>query len=352
MRRLPVLAFTALVLVVPAPPATAATETVATLDRPAPVSAYAGRVLWSRYDATADRYRLVTRFAGQVSEVPVAPRAVPFDADLGPDARGATVAVYSRCRTDPPDYDGPATALYGKGKGCDLYRFDFATGRESAITSANARDASEFWPTIWKGTLAFARTYDAKPDYPYIYTRPVSGRANSTRMPGGPRRVCTRDRRTGATSCSDDRLSRPTALELYGRRLGFGWTYAGRSEGLANEIRLDTIGGGHARLAIAGSGGLTQTDVDWPAFSGGAMFWSLQCFGDPGGCPGRYGLFRHRIATGATERAPGPKSVLAHERDGATTYVLSDATSAGFCAGDPPVPGGTCDLTASQPAFG
>jgi hypothetical protein len=82
------------------------------------------------------------------------------------------------------------------------------------------------------------------------------------------------------------------------------------------------------------------------------MFWSLQCFGDPGGCPGRYGLFRHRIATGETERAPGPQSVLAHERDGATTYVLSDATSAGFCAGDPPVPGGTCDLTASQPAFG
>jgi len=50
-------------------------------------------------------------------------------------------------------------------------------------------------------------------------------------------------------------------------------------------------------------------------------------------------------------RARAP-AVLAHERDGATTYLLSDRTAVGFCSGDPPVPGGTCDLTASQPAFG
>ena len=55
-------------------------------------------------------------------------------------------------------------------------------------------------------------------------------------------------------SCTDERVSRPYALDLYGKRLAFGWTYAGRSEGLDTEIRLDTLGGGHARIAYQRGG--------------------------------------------------------------------------------------------------
>ena len=44
---------------------------------------------------------LTQRFNGVTSRVPVRPRSVPFDADLGPDVNGETVAAYSRCAREP-----------------------------------------------------------------------------------------------------------------------------------------------------------------------------------------------------------------------------------------------------------
>jgi hypothetical protein len=327
-------------LVIAAP---AAAQDVATLDRSTPIAAYGGRLLWSAYDSATQTYGLVTRVADVTSAVPVARRTVPFDADLGPGPTGSTVAVYSRCTTEVTPSGSFGPSLYGKGRGCDLYLLDFASGRETKITSANAPDASEFWPTIWKGTLAFARTYDDKRDLPYIYTRPLIGNARSTRQPGGPR--------SGCAKC-DDRLSRPVALDLYGKRLAFAWQYIGTGEGFDTDIRMDTIGGGHVRVAHQSGGGLTQVEPAWPAFEAGRLYWAVGCFGDPGGCPGRYGLRRYRISTGATERATGPPSVLSHDRDRGTTWILDDTQPGTSCLGDPSVPGGTCTLTGSQPAFG
>jgi hypothetical protein len=275
--------------------------------------------------------------------VPVARRKVPFDADLGPGPTGSTVAVYSRCTTEVTPTGSFGSSLYGRGRGCDLYLFDFASGQETRIASANAPDASEFWPTIWKGTLAFARTYDNKRDFPYIYTRPLSGSARSTRRPGGPR--------SGCAKC-DDRLSRPVALDLYGKRLAFAWQYIGTGEGLDSDIRMDTIGGGHVRVAHQPGGGLTQVEAGWPGFEAGRLYWAVGCFGDPGGCPGRYGLRRYRISTGDVARAPGPASVISHDRDQGTTWILGDAQPGTVCIGDPGIPGGTCTLSGSEPAFG
>ena len=317
-------------------------QDVAKLDRSSPIAAYGGRLLWSAFDPATQTYGLVTRVGGVTSGVPVARRKVPFDADLGPGPSGSVVAVYSRCRTEVPVGSGGAS-LYGKGRGCDLYLFDFATNRETRLTSANAPDASEFWPTIWRGTLAFARTYDNKRDFPYLYTRPLTGSGKSTRQPGGPR--------SGCAKC-DDRLSRPIALDLYGRRLAFAWQYVGTGEGLDTDIRMDTIGGGHVRVSHQPGGGLTQVQPGWPAFENGRLYWSIECFGDESGCPGRYGLRRYRIATGEVERAPGPRSVLSHDRDQSTTWTLVDAQPGVDCMGDPPVPGGTCTLSGSQPVFG
>jgi hypothetical protein len=327
-------------LVVCAP---AGAQSVATLDRSTPIAAYGGRLLWSSFDAATQSYGLVTRASGVTTAVPVARRSVPFDADLGPAPGGGVVAVYSRCATEVTPSGSFGPSLYGKGRGCDLYLFDFASGRETRLASASAPDASEFWPTIWKGTLGFARTYDDKRDYPYLYTRPLTGSARSTRQPGGPR--------SGCAKC-DDRLSRPIALDLYGRRLAFAWQYVGTGEGLDTDIRMDTIGGGHVRVAHQGGGGLTQVEPGWPAFQSGRLYWSIGCFGDPGGCPGRFGLRRYQIFTGAIERAAGPASVLSHDRGQGTTWLLEDAQPGTVCMGDPEVPGGTCTLNGSQPAFG
>jgi hypothetical protein len=323
--------------------APAAAQDVVKLDRSTPIAAYGGRLLWSAFDPATQTYGLFTSAGGVTSPVPVARRSVPFDADLGPGPSGGVVAVYSRCATEVAPSGSFGPSLYGKGRGCDLYLFDFATGHETKLVNASAPDASEFWPTIWKRTLAFARTYDDKRDFPYIYTRPLSGSAKSTRMPGGPR--------SGCAKC-DDRLSRPIALDLYGKRLAFAWQYVGTGEGLDTDIRVDTIGGGHVRVAHQNGGGLTQVEPGWPAFESGRLYWSIACFGDPGGCPGRFGLRRYRISTGGVESAPGPASVLSHDRDQGTTWILDDAQPGAVCMGDPPVAGGTCTFTGSQPVFG
>ncbi|HEU4977352.1 MAG TPA: hypothetical protein VFT42_00505 [Solirubrobacteraceae bacterium] len=329
-------------------PAAARAETgdIAKLDRNTPIAAYGGRLLWSAYVDATKQYVLTTRANGITSVVPVAPRSVPFDADLGPDAQGHVVAVYSRCTREITPSGSFAPSLYNRGKGCDLYEYDFTTARETKLAGANAPAASEFWPTIWKGTLAFGRTYDRKPDYPYIYTRPVTGAARSARQPGGARNQCSRGQ------CSNPTLSRPEDLDLYGRRLGFTWRYSGVGEGLSTDIRMDTIGGGHTRVAHQGGGGLTQVELGWPAFEAGRLEFSRGCFGDPGGCPGRFGLSSYRISTRQTQTAPtGTEAILSHDRDGGVTYLLIDTQPGTDCMGDPAVPGGTCVLRGVQPAF-
>jgi hypothetical protein len=309
---------------------------LARLERPSPVAAYGGRVAWSTYDAAHKDYVLTTRVGGVTSAVPVPPRSAPFDVDLGPRADGAVAATYSRCRVEAP----PAE----RAVGCDVYLYDFSTGVETRVVDASAPDANESWPTLWRGTLAFARDYDAKPGLGYVYTRSLSSGRPSTRLAGGPRSRCEH--------CHPTPASHAVQLDLYGPRLGFTWIYLDNAEGLDTEIRLDTLGGGHQRVAHQRGGGLTEVQLGWPAFAAGRLYWSISCMGDPGGCPGRYGLRRLRYATGEITQAPGPRASLSHERDGGQTYLLTDAQPGSDCLGDPAVQGGTCTLAASTPAFG
>jgi len=352
MKPLAAACLAAVAVLVPAAAAHAQSQPIATLDRATPVAAYNGRLAWSVLDRASGNFALVTRAGGVTQAVPVGPRRVPFDVDLGPGPDGGTVAVYSRCDRDPPVGAGFGVTLYNRGVGCDIFLFDFATGAERRLANASSPTATEFFPTIWRNTLAFGRTYDNKRAFPYIYTRPVNGTATSTRQPGGARNACLRNRNTGRTSCSPETVSRPIALELWGRRLAFAWTFSGLREGLDTEIRLDTIGGGHTLVAHQSGGGLTQVQLGWPAFQDGRVYWSAACFGDPGGCPGRFGLRRYRITTRETDTAPGPAPTLAHERDAGTTYLLTDAAPGTDCLGDPEVAGGTCALQSLQPAFG
>jgi hypothetical protein len=328
MRRL--IGFTLALAAIGAAPAHAADE--AKLDRSSPIAAYGGRLAWSAYDSATKQYALVTKFQGVVTPVPIATRPVPFDVDLGPSASGSTVAAYSRCRVDAP----PAN----RAQGCDVYTFDFGTGKETRVVDASAPDANESWPSVWRTRIAFARDYDNKPGLGYIYTRTLSGGKPSTRMPGGQRSVCDR--------CNPLPGSKATQLDLYGTRLAFTWTYLAGGEGLDSDIRLDTIGGGHTRVAHQNGGGLTQVQLGWPAFDAGSLYYAISCFGDPGGCPGRYGLRKYRYSTGELTSMPGPQDPLSHERASSLTYLETDSQDGSECMGDPAVPGGTCTIT-SQP---
>ncbi len=328
--------------------APAAAQDIARLDRPTPIAAHAGWLAWSTRGPD-DLFRLTLRSpAGLITFPAVAPRSTTFDVDLGPTAEGL-VATYSRCRVE---VSGPGAFLpvdYDEGSGCDAYLLDVATGVERKLSGLSTNQADETWPTVWRDKVAFVRSYDRKPDLPYLYVRPLAG-GRSERQPGGTRKVCSRDGRR--LVCTDERVSRPYALELYGRRLAFGWTYAGRSEGLDTEIRLDTLGDGHSRIALQRGGGLTGRALNWPAFEAGRVYMSRACYGDTGGCVNQPELRRYRITTRTTDGADADKAILGHERDGGVTYLLVDEASGTDCQGDPAVPGGTCVLRVVRPSFG
>lgn len=324
----------------------------ATFAAPTPVAAYAGHMVFSRR-AAAGRYVLVERVgAGPERPLPVASRAVPFDVDVGPTSGGRILAVYTRCATEPPPVlSFPGLPVYQTGKGCDVYKVDLDGGREHRFTAANASDATEFWPTYWKGRLGFARVYDHKPDYPYLYVKTIVSGHASQRMPGGQRKECS-SAPGQQPPCSDDRRSRPEQLELYGDRLAFAWSYQGLSEGTESELRLDTVGGGHRRLDHASGGSLTALIIGWPAFEGGRLFWSRACFGDEEGCPGRARLVKSTYTGTIVElEAHAPYRILSHERDRLATTLLTDSSGLGDCQADPPKAQGTCSLTVTRPDY-
>jgi hypothetical protein len=259
------------------------------------------------------------------------------------------VATYSRCREEVPSAGSYLPADYDEGDGCDVYLLDVATGAERRLSGASTAGADETWPTVWRDEVAFVRSYDSKPTLPYIYARPLAG-GHSERQPGGARKVCTRS--GSRVTCTDERVSRPYALDLYGKRLAFGWTYAGRAEGLQTEIRLDTLGGTHARIADQPGGGLTGRALGWPSFESGRVYFSDACFADTSGCTGQSELRRYRMSTRTTEGADAEKAIRSHERDGGVDWLLVDEASGTDCQGDPAVPGGTCVLRGVRPAFG
>jgi hypothetical protein len=333
-------------LLVLASPAAAAD--IARLDRPNPIDAYAGWLAWSARGADGLFHLTLRDPRGVVSTPPIAGRATSFDVDLGPTDDGV-VAAYSRCRDEVPSPGSYLPADYDEGAGCDAYLLDVVTGTERRLAGVSTSGADETWPTVWRGKVAFVRSYDDKPTLPYVYVRPLAG-GSSVRQPGGARRACSRS--GTRTICTDDRVSRPYALDLYGKRLAFGWTYAGHYEGLETEIRLDTLGGGHARIALQHGGGLTGRALGWPSFEDGRVYFTDACFADTSGCVGQPELRRYAITTRTTEGSDADKAILAHARDGGTTWLLVDESDGTACQGDPAIPGGTCVLRSVRPPFG
>ena len=329
--------------------APAAAQDVARVDRPTPISAHAGWLAWSARGADGLFALTLRDPGGVVTTPPIAPRGTSFDVDLGPGPGGALVATYSRCRVEVGTAGSYLPADYDEGRGCDAYLLEIATGAERRLGGVSTGDADETWPTVWGDKVAFVRSYDNKPTLPYLYARPLAG-GRSERLPGGTRQVCTRTARRA--SCTDERVSRPYALDLYGKRLAFGWTYAARSEGLDTEIRLDTLGGGHARIAYQRGGGLTGRALGWPAFESGRVYFSTACYADTGGCVRQPELERYRISRRTTEGADAEKSILGHERDHGVNWLLIDEAGGTECQGDPAVPGGTCVLRGVRPTFG
>jgi hypothetical protein len=111
------------------------------------LSAYAGQVVWSQHISPEVNVLMRWR-AGRVDRLPVRSRKVPFDLDLGPDARGRAVAVYSRCAGEHE--------YLPQGRRCDVYQLSLTSGREQRLRRVSTLPRSEYAPTIWRGNIAYA----------------------------------------------------------------------------------------------------------------------------------------------------------------------------------------------------
>jgi hypothetical protein len=144
---------------------------LAELPAPTGVAAYGGFAVWSQgkafdaYGHSPGGFRLVASVAGGApAALPVRPRAIPFDASVGPDEHGRPTVVYSRCKHEPADFDGGffsgsllGTNPYAAARGCDVYRYDVARQRETRVKAASDLRESEFMPSVWRDRIAFAR---------------------------------------------------------------------------------------------------------------------------------------------------------------------------------------------------
>ena len=298
-------------------PAGASAQAVASPGAATGVREFAGTIVFSQFDASADRWFLAVRRAGAAApeRLPVAPGSRPFEADIGPDTSGRPELVYQRCAPGP----GPPTA-------CDLFVLSLAeaTG-ERPVRNANDPDHNDIEPTIWRGRIAWTRDYGSgsEPD-PIVYTKALTAPRSrpSTRLPGVPQRRCG----------DVERICGPTSgrtvheLELWGENLALSVSYGCRGcSGIdQTELRLDDVGDRSARQVAFQVSGLSGQSLVGPSFFSGRLGWYKACLGDPSGClHGEGGPFRYMLSSRRYERGtPGPARVDGFADTGTQVYEV------------------------------
>jgi hypothetical protein len=95
LRRTVALAMTTAVVLCGAQAASASPQTLASVTVRSPIGAYGGWVVWSA--PASGGWGLDAYHEGKVKALRVAPRAQPFDVNLGTNASGEVVATFSRC---------------------------------------------------------------------------------------------------------------------------------------------------------------------------------------------------------------------------------------------------------------
>jgi hypothetical protein len=186
-------------------PSAAFGDRIATTRDISSVDASDGRVVWSEYDARRREYRLVEMRAARRVVLPVRPRGVAFDLDIGRDAAGRVVAAYSRCKTEPSDaYSQTLLPTYATGRGCRLYLYDFRSRRERSLDVPGARGASIYLPAVAGERVVFARR-DSRRGHrsPALYVADL-----------GTRRL---------RRLQHGRLPGPTAVDIDGARIAYTW---------------------------------------------------------------------------------------------------------------------------------
>jgi hypothetical protein len=239
-----------------------------------------GSVLaYSAWDEGIGAYRLRVAAGDQLpTDVPVAPRAVPFDVHVGrarePDGTRRVVLVYSRCAREPSFGGIAPEQAWSAAAGCQL-RVAGLDGDERAIHGAGAG----VLPGVSGATLTFLRFRPGR--RPRIIVRAFD-------RPGRPKRAL----RVGAGIPSD--------LDLLGNRLAITRRYQGHHEGEDSALEIVDLRSGRRRLIRHRDGGGETAHFITGAslLPDGAVAWAEICGGDPGGCPHTERLARWSARTG------------------------------------------------------
>lgn len=322
--------------------------TVATVSNPTPVSFFAGRLSWSAFDSARNGYVLMTHAAGSTSVVPARERSVPFDADLGPDEHGDTVAVYSRCGREPVGtvWRAVVAATSSSSVSGQVAR------RVSPVRTARAARSS-FPPFGTRGSVrARLRAAKGKGRGPGVPVRPLAARLGALDpLTIGPQAMRHSpagrqgDLRCGSRGRSDRARPARAAARL---RLELA---RGFCPGAITSAWLDTIGSGRREIQSACSE-LQGRAVLSPTISGGHVHYVRALL--TGGDQGTAGAFwRYRISSGQRTEVSVLKGrvVMWSATDaGRTFYLLSGGYMSG-CAADPLLPGtgGPCSINELAP---
>jgi len=308
-----------------------AADTVATLNTNVPISAGRGWLVWSV--PVAGGWGLVAYHQGQISTLPVAPRPQPFDAGVGTDANGAPVVTFSRCVHTPPVYEGQLEA--DAGSGCRIYMLSLVADRESHVPIPAPHGVSDTTPSMWHGTVAFARKSPSHREIQQVMLwNPRRPHALTTLLHGAVPSHC----QSVPHGCAGQpQRGSVAALDSNGKVVTYLWRVSGPGvigEG-AWEVRLDDLASGRSSIAAVGSGsevctgpteGVENSYPGAPLANGdGVIFPLLEIYGY---CYRKFVSSLVGLRSGAVNPASGQLAgnVLAIARNGSTVYALTAQT--------------------------
>jgi hypothetical protein len=186
-------------------------EVIAHEHNATPVAAYGNYAAWSRVEGK--HYRLVIWHDGKLGRAAVAPSPAQFDVDLGHDAAGRVVAVYSRCakteRFVSPDFMPDPSQEHS----CDIYEYDVVSRYERRLAGPSRKGTSEYWPAISGHRLVFARM-PRKARLPQIVSATLGQHYREHPLPRPASHPTHYETSVGATS-----------IDVAGNRAVIGWEY-------------------------------------------------------------------------------------------------------------------------------
>jgi hypothetical protein len=195
------------------------------------VRAHNTQLVWSRLGRDG-RARLVRLVDGSPRDVPVHAKDGLFDPDTGTNRRGRQVIVYTRC-----------AGL--SGQGCDVWQYDDGKRRERKVPGASSERCSEFAPSVWIGTIAFARSGPG--DCPGLF---VVRRGHLRRLEG---RV-------------------PSQTDIRGSMVAYLYTPAG--DPARTSVRVRSIFGDSSRRVVSGLTAEHESyRVTSPVLDGRHVYW-------------------------------------------------------------------------------